>query len=517
MLGSLTFRARHGGEQPAVIEGGVCLRGEVEWIVQGSGADLARLIEGLGPVAHVVAPGVVSVRFRNAVGRFAIAGLGTVDVRCGKWSDETFDAMLVELTAIAMDLPFAADQRAALPHDRSLAERRQILLHVFLYLRSIVLREARGTSLPFAYAAILREPHQRFVDDRAGVPFERAARADGRTFARLVAGADRLVRVAGPAAHSSLATALRGHLPTTIDAPRTERSHDTAENRFVKSVLREAAAIVDRVEEAARGRAGLWRKIADDCAAMRRVLLPLERHPLWAEVGPMVHVPMGSSVLQRRQGYKAILGHHFALRAAARLPLDAARIERLLGLKDVATLYELWTFFKVVEAVTSLLGPPDHADRMDETLVQRSVPWAFRVSWSGAQVSVFYNLSFSRGRDAPYRSSSVALRPDVVIQCGEGEGAVLHVLDAKLRVEVDRAEDEDEEDERSSKRDDLKKMHTYRDALPNVRSAYVLYPGDVFVAYPAIGEEGGGVGAIPVVPGRGAGELGEHVGRVLGR
>jgi hypothetical protein len=106
----------------------------------------------------------------------------------------------------------------------------------------------------FAYAAILREPHQRFVDDRTRVPFERAARADGRTFARLAADADRLVRVAGPAAHSSLATAWRGHRPTTIDAPRTERSHELGD------VLQpEQSLDARRVERQSRRRA--WREM----------------------------------------------------------------------------------------------------------------------------------------------------------------------------------------------------------------------------------------------------------------
>jgi len=57
-------------------------------------------------------------------------------------------------------------------------------------------------------------------------------------------------------------------------------------------------------------------------------------------------------------------------------------------------------------------------------------------------------------------------------------------------------------------------MHTYRDALLKVRSAWVLYPGDCFAFYPLghpIAERVldvpipvEGVGAVPLRPGEGA-------------
>lgn len=518
MLGDLTFRSRQGDHAVTVVDGGVCLRGEVEWIVQGNAHDVLRVRDSVGSAAHDIAPGVVLLKFGNAVGRFAISGIGVIHVRCGKWGDETFDAMLGELTAIALELPFAADQRASLPHDRSLADQHQILMHAFLYLRSIVLGQDRASSLPFAFESVLRDPHQRFEAERLSVGLEAASRADARTIARLVTAADPLVRTSRAVAGANrIAVALRGHLPLTIDAPNPTRTFDTAENRFAKVVLQQASAIVDRVDGLAhRNASSFWRSIAADCAAMQRVLRPIARHALWNDVGPMVHVPIGSSVLQRKHGYKAVLRHHFALRAAARLPVGARELNRLLGIKDVASLYELWTFFKVVEAVTLLLGPPDHVDQPDVTAIQLDIPWSFRASWRSATVSVFYNLSFSRGRDAPYGSSSLMLRPDIVIQRGEGPAAELHVLDAKLRVDVEAAEDEDDDDERSSKRDDIKKMHTYRDALPNVRSAFVLYPGNVSVSYVIPGVMSGGVGAVPLTPGDHAADLARHVAEVLG-
>lgn len=66
----------------------------------------------------------------------------------------------------------------------------------------------------------------------------------------------------------------------------------------------------------------------------------------------------GSTVLQMRRGYREVLGHFVRLRMATRLPLSPRDARQLLELKDIALLYELWTYFMVVDAVTKRVGPP---------------------------------------------------------------------------------------------------------------------------------------------------------------
>jgi predicted component of viral defense system (DUF524 family) len=102
---------------------------------------------------------------------------------------------------------------------------------------------------------------------------------------------------------------------------------------------------------------------------------------------------------------------------------------------------------------------------------------------------------------------------------GAGPNAVLHLLDAKFRVDrVDAMLDDEETpredaDERRGvfKRADLYKMHTYRDAIPAARSVWILYPGTDFRFFarapgPVATEAAqvpmspDGVGAIPLSP-----------------
>jgi len=61
-------------------------------------------------------------------------------------------------------------------------------------------------------------------------------------------------------------------------------------------------------------------------------------------------------------------------------------------------------------------------------------------------------------------------------------------------------------------------MHTYRDALPAVRSARVLYPGEKHREFRALKpdtRDADGVGAIPLVPGAVHADLHDVLAKLL--
>ncbi len=526
-VAGLAFRPRFGTAVAKDVPGGVVLRGEVEWLVEGGEAEIAALLGAVAGLGVKVSAQSAIVKFGNVVGTFALGQLGAVHVECGKWGEAVFDALLDDLTNRALALPFSATQAAGLPHDRSIADRDDVLLHAFIYARHILLASDRA--LPRALELVVRDPHRRFSPERANLDLVAARRVDARTIARIAMGADGVVRATGHAAQSELAHALRGHLPAYVNVPRVENTFDTAENRFVLEFLGQVRGITDRVERLARSKAkpaSFWTRAVADCEAMRRVLGPFERHDMWHNVGRMGHVPSGSSVLQRRRGYKDVLRHHLALRASARIPFDRTAAERLLGLKDVATLYELWCYFAVVDAVGEIIGRrPDCADAM-KVKDEVDLGHGFRVAWNDGP-TVYYNLSFTPKKSSPRRSASLWLRPDIVVDIERGGQRELHAFDAKLRIdgvppssESDDSEGDDAEtNPLSFKNDDIAKMHAYRDALPHVRSARVLYPGNEACEFPALeadARDTDGVGAIPLIPGAPPLELVDVLARILG-
>ena len=78
------------------------------------------------------------------------------------------------------------------------------------------------------------------------------------------------------------------------------------------------------------------------------------------------------------------------------------------------------------------------------------------------------------------------LRPDIALAISTGPNAGLHLFDAKfwldrpdtlLPIADEETDDERQHEQRGTfKRADLYKMHTYRDAIPEARTVWILYP-----------------------------------------
>lgn len=440
------------------------LQGELGWLVSGHPDELNDVAAALGDLAEKIG-NTLLLSFGNSVGFFEIPHYGRVEVVSGKWKPSDFDAMLADLTRIASALPFRGGESAALPYDRSVASRRDLLYSLFVYVRHILSDSApREDRLFPALNAILADPHRRLTQERVAERLERARGVDPRTLERLVSRSGPMARAAGRQAAAPIALALRGHLPERVEERRTLSSIDTAENRFVKSFLQALDAIIDRMEAACRELPDPFaRRTLADCVRLRRTLAPFLRHRIWSEVGPMVHLPASSTVLQRRRGYRQAFQHFARLRLAARVPLDREVVRRLLEARNVADLYELWCFFTMVRGVEEVLGSPSRADAFTWRTPELQIRHGFQISWPEG-TSLAYNHSFS---PSDRRSYSVPLRPDVTL---EVPGAGLHLFDAKFRLENGGGDS-------SFKKDDLYKMHTYRDAIPSARSVWVLYPG----------------------------------------
>lgn len=342
-------------------------------------------------------------------------------------------------------------------------------------------------------------------------------------FVDMLSGRGQMVRVSKEtAARLAIARLLRNHVPARVSVDQAESTVDTPENRFVKTFLQSAQGIIERMRQAIREDSQgdiFTNRILHDCDLLEKKLMPLVRHSVWNHVGPMVHLPAASTVLHRRRGYRQVFHHFSKLRLAARVPLRKELARDLLEGKDIAHLYELWAFFQVVRALKDLLGRPDKADSPQIGKMQVKIPFDFEVAWRNG-IRVRYNSRFSR-QSHDYYSYSLPLRPDITLHVPCGQAAGLHFLDAKFRLQrldeiipLDETEDETEEasaEQRGTfKRDDLCKMHTYRDAIPTTRSVWVLYPGSEMRFYgtdgtratparPGLGNLQG-VGAIPLLP-----------------
>lgn len=521
------LRTVDSGEPPETIDGTPLLDHRRSWLLGGDARELDAVQESL-PSSVTSRPdsGLLVLDFGNAVGRVSLGDLGDVELRSGKFSETEFDEMLTDLARISGNLPYSAATEVRLPYARELTGEPDTLYHAYCYLKyALSARPPPGERLLPALRSIVSRPHRRFDRESRLVPVEEARSlapgSETELLSRLTASEDdaSLETLPGP-----IRRRFGGAYPDRVRERVVRQTVDTQENRFVKTFLAQVALTLRRVQEefGEEGRSSAFaERVIRKCGDLLEELAPVSRRRLWREIGESRHLPIGSTVLQRRRGYRTVLKHFSGLHGASTVPLDASNMRRMLETKDIALLYELWAFFDVVRAVISVLGEPSEAARLRVTPTEVKAQRGLAVRWPGEPgVIVTYNRWFGAGmRPGSY---STGLRPDVTVEIGSEEDRVVHLMDAKFRirngddslVEIWSADSETQELERGGtyRSADLYKMHTYRDAIRGVRTAWTLYPGSDFIFYPEDGSGpirdadvvvpgASGVGAMPLVPG----------------
>ena len=515
---------------------GYRLQSERKWIVEGPDHALTQIASQL-PSANRTHAGThaLVINLVNSVGVLDLPHLGQVELVTGKFDTHQFDAMLRELTEAATTLPFSAGEPAAGRYSVSTTPHDEVLYHAFVYLRYILSdRAPEEVRLLPALEMIVSEPHRLWHSHRRDVPIEAMTRVDTHTPLDLLTRPG--TAVAAPSlsrAGARLAERLAWRLPEAVSERKITPTTDTPENRFVKAFIAQARTIIGRMRSAVSARRpdAFRRNLLQDCDQMEACLMPSARHSMWEEVGRMVRIPFSSTVLQRRWGYRRVLRHFSRIRLAPTIPLDKDGMRDLLELKNIALLYELWTFFRLVHEISAVLGsPPIRSEQPISDLFQTAFAASGTFEWDPG-VRLVYNQRFSRSRRGQRHSYSVPLIPDIALRVPDGPNAGLHLFDAKFRVHAltdvglaadDKDTDAEKATERagSFKRADIYKMHTYRDAVPDARSGWILYPGGQFRFFGVRGGGGlaghgavtspeglpgevEGVGAIPVGPGVG--------------
>jgi hypothetical protein len=344
---------------------------------------------------------------------------------------------------------------------------------------------------------ILSEPHRKFMRHSLMKPLEMITSPGPSMIEDIVAATNYLVSIDPARSIAQTHLARRFHEKTDgfffpSDVWCEEKSHtfDTPENRFIKFVLEQLANRLTILMEVLVRRGGgyLNPELASKLSILDRKLSSFLSAPLWKDVGRMTYVPASSQVLQKRDGYRHLYHLYCLLYQLSRAQFHSMDFQNIMETKDIPTLYEYWCFFAVKQILdlrsrVLSASPIVQSDPLEQKLV------------TGLLVSYDNGLTlwFQKSYKARLESYSHQLVPDIVIQSSNRE----IVFDAKFKGKV-----EDNEID-SYHFHDIDKMHAYRDALRDVRGAFILYPGndlDMFMAH-----EGrtayDGVGAFPLNPG----------------
>lgn len=222
------------------------------------------------------------------------------------------------------------------------------LYEQFEFLRAAL----QGDRLRQAFARIMLTPHVNWEVRSELVPASRGLRATAASLRDLARGGG--LRI--PIGHIAGLTSVPERIATT----RSEQTLDTVPNRFVLYALEHWQGLLWRLADALSSK-GDSPAVLRARREVREVLERLDEivdAPLFRGVGRLDQFPSGNQVLQKRDGYRDFYRIFIEVELAAMLTWDVQDQSYRAGQRDVAELYELWTFLQIGSIVSELIGKP---------------------------------------------------------------------------------------------------------------------------------------------------------------
>lgn len=418
-----------------------------------------------------------------------------------------------ELTETLMERFGTAEQRFDLAETKPAS----ITYQQFAFLKHLI----SGDSFEAAVHQILARPHRAWVEEQEWRAPGQGIRGGGNLARQLMAATGRKVPWSGGP---------RPFLPAEVRMTRTDETLDTPENRFIKFALtrwRDLAAEVERSLANEKESGPVIRGKREVRAVLER-LDELLASRLFAGVGRLRQVPVGSQVLQKRAGYRDLFRAYVQFESAASLTWDGGDEIYQAGLRNVATLYEYWVFLKLRRSIAALCEEHLHEEALFE--VKGGLHVRLRrgetIMVSGEcsrhgrrlRLELYFNRSFTRDQASSW---TLKLVPDCslrILPAGADASPLDEVwlhFDAKYRIKTTSESDTPDQERESvsegedglqktgsAQENDLLKMHAYRDAIHRTAGAYVIFPGSAdqprpFRRYEEILP---GLGAFPLQP-----------------
>jgi predicted component of viral defense system (DUF524 family) len=465
-----------------------------------------------------ISSNIAKVNFGNSIGKFDLMGK-LINVTSEKISAEKYEEMLAEITNAMEQLPFDFNKPTYEEVTIDAFGSNNITYHTFLVLRYIILNSEEN--LEGAFESIFKNPSRKNEHLDLECNVWEANSLTPKTIISMLSNPQNLEAISNASSlrNTSIAGVFKGtektfYFPMKVNQTKVINSVDTPENRFIKFFLKYCHDRLHNIKVAFKDIKCICKlEIDNDIKTMIEIVEELLSNHFFDEVGEMISIPFNSTVLQKRSGYKEVRHFYDLMQSSIRIPVFEDKLKIIIENKDVAELYEMWTYFEVVKIVETLMGiSPVRVEVIRENdfkaYMQKGIAVVFKTD--SEEIKVWYNKIYGRKSG----SYSLPLRPDIVVDIN-GE---LYIFDAKFKLESLMLSEVEDEKDFTFKNGDLYKMHTYKDAIEGVKFAGILYPNpnsDVADLFWEDESEIVGVGAIPLVPGGEAVGLKEILVRVL--
>ncbi len=314
-----------------------------------------------------------------------------------------------------------------------------------------------------------------------------------------------------------------------VRSTESYEDYDTNENRFVKHAIDSYKQFCQEIKEHSNAKSNLKRESKLIIEKLENIL----QSNFFKSISRPTTLNLNSPLLQRKSGYREQLKLWLQFDLAARLVWEGGDEVYKAGKKDVATLYEYWLFFMLLDVVKEVfsVNSSDIQDLIKPTkdglgLQLRqgkftAISGQYNKGSRVLNIRLNYNKSFKGINEVGGRhkegSWTTTMRPDYTLSIwpqpltdkqAEEQEQIVHIhFDAKYKISNLESFLNDDLDARKLenrkgmyKNADLLKMHAYKDAIKRTSGAYVLYPGTEDKTLLGFHEILPGLGAFAIAP-----------------
>lgn len=448
-----------------------------------------------------------------------------------KLTQERYEAMLADISAVAIDLLFRLNSPAG---EKAIAEQREHDPSPLRDYRQMILLLQE---LKDVMEHIRRSPYQ-VLDEQ----YETRLLHEVQQFSR------ETMPLPGPvqALPGSIAAGVVTQLPTVWQVPRHTLTYDVHENRLLKQFIQRQlitrlSILKERAENEIKRREPIrdmkisqgWSddetseilKLSQaiaDCQQMAQWCVAWISDPFLKSVKHTATSGKATQVLLKNPFYSRFYRLYLRFQQELKISLDTERYVTVLALRKMWDLYEIWSVFQATNMIVAELSNAGY-DFISSSLfyevdkdcfqfeVRKNISSIVLIK-GDIRIEIKYEPIYTSHLSVGDTSTLATKQrggkyftPDLAIEVYRG-GVPVHVMIFDAKYSWYREAD----GSHSPYDENIDKMHTYYDMIcykvynanhtryrlqPIVSSAYILYPGDLLYREP-----GNRIGALPFVP-----------------
>ncbi len=419
--------------------------------------------------------------FKNYVGISNFRG-NKIRVLSKKITDKQLNSIIEFINENITCIAFDFNQPVMSSIKRNTKKKTNQDYYMFLFIMNILRTKNKSLNFFTNFKIIENDPYRVFITKSEFENINSSNNIDENSIISIFENTNNLVCCANT--NNKLAKKLskneKFYLPQSILNHSYDDSFDNPENRFIKFFITTSLMILEKFYMFfLKNRDDILNKpLIEETKIYIDKLKQILRFSYLNHVNNLLLIPMNSTILTRRAGYKKIFTFYLGLKSVPENVFSDIDLDEVVENKSIDVIYELFCFFSIVNVLAEIYNieinnlkyiveKKNHSQSLSKKNNSNTI--VYNQKNELPKIKLHYNKSYSYPM-----SYSKQFDPDISIEVLNSNDEIeeIFLFDAKFKVNL-------ESNNKKFKDDDIAKMHSYKDAIKLSKGAYILYPGNL--------------------------------------